>query len=264
MYSKLAISSPPFLFCWFVNVRYKLKKLPDRVRYQKDIQLFKLILDDQERFFSVKFQNYNSYKNGALKRDQLLRREYLLDKVLIENDDFIIDCGANIGDFWYAVNHKNEISFNYFAFEPSKDEYKCLALNVTQNKTLFNLGLWDRKDELTFYISSKNADSSLIQPESFTKSVNLEVNRLDNIVKSKKIKLLKLEAEGAEMEVLKGSSNLLKDIKYITADLGLENDGKSTLPEVTNYLLANGFEIVEFGYPRVVILFENKEFKVDA
>ena len=37
-----------------------------------------------------------------------------------------------------------------------------------------------------------------------------------------KIKLLKLQAEGAEPEVSKGSLNSLKNIKFITADLGPE------------------------------------------
>ncbi len=264
VYSKVTISSPPFLFCWLINFRYKWKKVSDRVEYQKKIGLFRLSSENQERFFYTKFQNYNSYKNGVTKRDQILRREYLLDNINLKKDDVVVDCGANIGDFWHALNDKKKISFNYFAFEPSGNEFKCLELNVTNNAKLFNLGLWDKKEELIFYISSKNADSSLIKPESFTNSVKLEVDRLDNVIKSKRIKLLKLEAEGAEMQVLMGSKNILKNIHYITADLGLENDGKSTLPEVTNYLLSNGFEILKFGYPRVVLLFKNRDFQEDV
>lgn len=261
VYSKLTISSPPFLFCFFFNLQYRVKKVPDRVYFNRNTKLFKLVSNKQERFFSIKFQNYNSYKNGAAKRDQQLRNEYLLDHVPLENEDFIIDCGANVGDLWHALSKESKLSFNYFAFEPSEDEYKCLELNVEKKVNLFNIGLWDKRDKLKFYVSSKNADSSMIKPESYTKTVSLEVDRLDNVIKANKIKLLKLEAEGAEMQVLNGAKNLLMNIEYITADLGFENNGKSTLPEVTNYLLNNNFEIIDFGYPRIVILFKNKNIQ---
>jgi FkbM family methyltransferase len=181
--------------------------------------------------------------------------------VQLKNEDFIIDCGANVGDFWHALTYENDLCINYFAFEPSENEFRCLELNVKKKANLFNLGLWDKKDKLKFYISSENADSSMIKPPSYTRTISLEVDRLDNVIKANKIKLLKLEAEGGEMQVLNGAKNLLMNIEYITADLGLENNGASTLPEVTNYLLSNGFEIVEFGYPRVVVLFKNNNIQ---
>ena len=76
------------------------------------------------------------------------------------------------------------------------------------------------------------------------------------------MKLLKLEAEGAEPEVIRGSLNLLDNIEYIAADLGPERgfNKECTLKEVVNLLLENNFEIVEFKYPRVCLLFRNKKF----
>ena len=76
------------------------------------------------------------------------------------------------------------------------------------------------------------------------------------------MKLLKLEAEGAEPEVIKGALNLLKNIEYIAADLGPERGLKqeSTLKEVVNILLENNFKIVDFKYPRICLLFRNKKF----
>ena len=48
----------------------------------------------------------------------------------------------------------------------------------------------------------------------------------------KKIKLLKLEAEGSEFEVLNGSLNTLKNIDYISVDYGPEEE----LPPNSQYL----------------------------
>ena len=81
----------------------------------------------------------------------------------------------------------------------------------------------------------------------------VETTKLESLLKdigylSKNLKLLKLEAEGAEPEVIKGALNLLKNIEYIAADLGPERgfNQESTLKEVVNILLENNFEIVEF------------------
>lgn len=79
---------------------------------------------------------------------------------------------------------------------------------------------------------------------------------------NEKIKLLKLEAEGAEPEVLEGCGDLLQQIEYITADLGPERgvSQESTLVPVVNYLLAHNFELLEVGHTRIVGLFRNKKF----
>ena len=71
--------------------------------------------------------------------------------------------------------------------------------------------------------------------------------------------MLKLEAEGAEPEILEGIGDKLRLIEYISADLGFERGAncESTLVPVTNMLLRNNFSLVEVGYSRVVALFKN-------
>ena len=74
------------------------------------------------------------------------------------------------------------------------------------------------------------------------------------------IKLLKLEAEGAEPEILMGAKQSLSRIQYIAADLGFERGVRqtSTLPEVANFLISNNFEIVDIAQGRIACLFKNK------
>jgi hypothetical protein len=121
------------------------------------------------------------------------------------------------------------------------------------------LGLWENNGELDFYVSMNNADSSFIKPESYTEIKKITTTRLDSIdLGNEKITLLKLEAEGAELEVLKGCTEILDRIQYISADLGFERGGESPLPEVTNFLNNYGFEMIKFGYPRIVALYLNK------
>ena len=74
--------------------------------------------------------------------------------------------------------------------------------------------------------------------------------------------MLKLEAEGAELEVLLGCGDLLKNINFISADLGFELDQgtRSNEEEVTDYLLKNKF-IKLASNSRHINLFKNKRFK---
>ena len=66
-----------------------------------------------------------------------------------------------------------------------------------------------------------------------------------------KIKLLKLEAEGAEPEIVQGIGEKLDLIEYISADLGFERNRESTFAPVTNYLLERNFEVINIYPSRV-------------
>ena len=86
---------------------------------------------------------------------------------------------------------------------------------------------------------------------------------MDNIINSEKyqlIKLLKIDAEGAEPEILMGASKLLHKIKYITVDVGPERGllEESTDKETTEFLLNNNFTLLYENRERQTILFENK------
>lgn len=78
--------------------------------------------------------------------------------------------------------------------------------------------------------------------------------------------MLKLEAEGAEPEVLYGASTVLSNIHYISADVGPER-GKfeeSTQYEVVEFLSKNNFVIERKNQFRKTILFRNLLYKDDT
>ena len=82
----------------------------------------------------------------------------------------------------------------------------------------------------------------------------VETLTLDNFIykenlSNKRIKLLKLEAEGFEPEVLLGGKNSLKNIEYICADLGPERGVAEnlTVVEVNEILERAGFSMQYFN-----------------
>ena len=119
--------------------------------------------------------------------------------------------------------------------------------------------MWNKKRELAFYISSNHADSSIIKPKNFDDKITVKVSKLEEYV-SKPVKCLKLEAEGAEPEVLEGLESKLSLVEYIAADLGYERgvDCESTLPAVTNFLCQRGFELIKVNHTRICALYKNR------
>jgi FkbM family methyltransferase len=202
-------------------------------------------------------QRAQNYARGIPKRAKQLGDDYLLPLLDFRDGDVVLDCGANVGDLKLYFRHIG-VAVEYIGIEPGPGEFQVLERNVAPSRAI-NVGLWNEDGELTFYVSSGGADSSLIEPPAYDSVVTVPTRRLDGLVDYPRIKLLKLEAEGAEPEVIEGSSGLFDRLEYIAADLGAER-GKvqsSTLPEVTNYLLANGFELVAVNHRRIVALFRN-------
>ena len=148
---------------------------------------------------------------------------YFLEMINFENNDVIVDCGANIGEFYNSIKHFNNKKFLYFGFEPVKSEFNLLKIN-TGNIIDRPIALFSKNELKKIYIHREGADSTLIKDSRYNEYDYVECLRLDNIedLKNKSIKLMKLEAEGAELEVLLGCGDILKNIEYISADLGFE------------------------------------------
>ena len=82
---------------------------------------------------------------------------------------------------------------------------------------------------------------------------------VDSLNIENQIKLIKVEAEGQEPEVLEGSLNTLKNIEYIAVDFGFERglNQENTINSVNNILTKNNFELKNISEYRLVGLYKN-------
>ena len=146
---------------------------------------------------------------------------YCLDKIDFKKDDLVVDCGANVGELFFSFYYKN-LKIQYIAFEPDNKVFLCLNKNLqnTNSKT-YNQALSNDNLEKTIYIDTHGANSSLIKFEDGLKEDKVECTTIDSL-NFEKIKLLKLEAEGFEFEILEGSKKTLSKIEYISVDYGPE------------------------------------------
>lgn len=148
----------------------------------------------------------------------------LTAKELIGNARTIIDIGANEGLFIKSAKYvfpKAKI----YAFEPQKKFYNIIK-NFSTVKA-FNFGLWDKEEESVFYINKQNTGaSSFLKPlENYTKYIGSKDKIIETKLQKKRFDSLnipiirpcfvKIDVEGAEVNVLKGFGDKLKEVDVL-------------------------------------------------
>ena len=246
----------PHIFSIFFNLRSILKGSRVRCKFLSNLKVFEVSFGGESRSASVN-SRVLSYSDGFMSRAEYVGQTYMLNCISFKENDLVIDCGANMGDLeYYLRKHNPEV--NYLGFEPNPHDFLSLERNVGSLKCR-NVGLWNQQGSIPFYVNDAHASSSFIEPPEYTEIVNVPASTLSALFPNQKIRLLKLEAEGAEPEVLQGALAILNNIDYISADVGPERgiEEAETRDFVVDYLNNAGFELVKEGKGhRKIVLFK--------
>jgi len=245
-----------FFARWMINVSFDKETNFLIANDKKDKQL-KLYLD--------KAGHLRQYKNGISERLEKLNKDYFLEAINLNSKDFVIDIGANIGEVSLEIYRKYKCKI--LCIEPESREFECLKINLNKksNVDFINKPLWKDIRSMTLYSNNDDLDSSLIFNGEKCEEITKKTTTLEEIFiekKIKKVKLLKLEAEGAEPEILLGSEGVLKNIEYICADVGPERgvNFETTLVDTTSILLKHNFVLKKMNHPRLICLYQNMIF----
>lgn len=221
--------------------------------YDKSELTVKHYFADQKRGFDI-------YRFGLKKRLLEVGKSYFVNLVDFRPGDLVIDCGANYGDL-YSYVKEQEVDVSYIAFEPGPEEFLVLQKNVDSG-SIFETALSNREGTSRFFLNSSSADSSLIKPVISSGHIDVVVSTLAKVFSDLELqscRLLKLEAEGFEPEILEGARKVLNKIDYITFDGGPERGvhQEKTFSAVSNFLFAEGFEMIDIYGPQYRALFRN-------
>ncbi len=235
-------------FVFFAKNIYPIlifKKRTSGLVFRKEKNLYSITHKFSKKFyFYDKFRLLRYTHGGFDSVGRYLLRKYQIENLEIDKNKIIIEVGCNIGELTYQFLKKRA---KVFAFDLEKKALECLKLNCRSFKKLkyFNTGVWNNNGYKNFYSYPEDASSSFFKQKKYkikkTKIITLETFMKKNKIKS--VYLLKVEAEGAEPEVIYGLKNKLANIRYISLDCGPERNGKTTIKEVTNFLKMNNFKI---------------------
>ena len=205
--------------------------------------LFSCAEGDLTHYFADLPRGLIFYSNGVQWRSEMLAGQYFLDQIETRQDQWMIDVGANYGDLGrFALSR----SLKYLPIEPGIPESFSLMANFPDLEVIEE-AVGAREEDVEFYVSSGLGDSSLIQPKVGDVSVRtLRTRTLDSIVETfipedQMDLIVKIEAEGAEPEVLQGAERTVSRAKYVAIEGGRERQGENTLSFCANFLSERGF-----------------------
>lgn len=248
------------VYCSLVSLRCWLRGRNLKIFPHEDGHSYVAKFAD-ERIYIARRNRFKRYDRGIKAWVERLAKGYCLDHVNFSKGDVVIDCGANIGEIGVWLQ---QFDVKYIPFEPEEGEAHCSDLNNFDGKRVTErFALWHEETVLEFFSKPDTADSSAIEIKDFTEVKRIKATSLAKYVEDhgiKSIKLFKVEAEGAEPEVLMGAEPVLGLIDYVSVDCGRERGIKqeATFEEANEILLKNNFERVTENKLRHVHLYKRR------
>jgi FkbM family methyltransferase len=245
----------------------KLTRIISRpLKYLKGHAL-KQISQRTKKGYSVKIQTFfktqmqlllpsglDIYLFGAKTHDSEIRLTKYLIKHL-NKDSIFFDVGAHFGYFSLLAEACGCTSI--YAFEASKNNFAILQEN-TKNKKIHiqNTAIYSGNGEIEFYeFPTLYAENNTVKLEQFKSSDWISANQptplkvngitLDSFIKEHGIvpDIIKLDVEGAELEVLKGlKESFGKYSMTICLEYIIDKNMNSSHQEAYFFLIANGFQ----------------------
>lgn len=220
-----------------------------KIRAKKIIKRFGYTLSKNS---STKFEDNGSDVYG---KNSLLNNFYKLLITQNYKPKVIYDIGANKGT-WTNECLKFFPEAIYYLFEPQinlKEDINSL-LGTHKNIQLFSVGVGNIDGELDFTIHERDDSCSFrfSKAEADIKGfrqVKVPIVKLDSFANEKNLKppsILKIDAEGLDLDVLDGAKNLILETDIIMIEVAIMNKNiNNSALNVLNYLDQTGFRLFD-------------------
>jgi len=199
--------------------------------------------------------------------DRYIRKEYELHPAYIPSKGWtVLDVGAYVGLFSMRASRLVGDSGRVVAFEPNPLAYYWLRRNIALNR-LSNvealpiaLGSYDGVTELYIVLKGNIGVSSIFRNHLLKQGeasgsfivVKVPMRKLDSIAEKLRLNhvdLVKIDVEGAELEVLRGSRGLMErgGVEKVVVEVHIDVVNEE---DVRDFLVHHGFRIdksVNFG-----------------
>ena len=177
----------------------------------------KIVINNHELRFPERYYKY-FVKDYEKENYQFLRSK-------LKKGDTVIDIGAHMGLFSVWAASYAGPSGKVYSFEPAPSTFKILnrtaRINHLENVIVpVNAAVGEKRGTTKFYIADAagdNSNSLVNYGDNIHKEYSVSVESVDEFTKEKGVKVdfLKIDAEGAELSVLKGAKNVLTQQKPI-------------------------------------------------
>jgi FkbM family methyltransferase len=159
-----------------------------------------------------------------------LKNFEVLSQIITEGD-ILVDVGSNYGDYTDFFKSKLNGTGTIYSIELHPETYNQLKSKFEndQNIKTFNYAVCDIDSEIEYFKGKDAWTNNIIGHDmSFTKNESLgkiQGITLDSLLKNEnKIKLIKIDVEGAEKLVLNGMKKIINNVENILIECHLDED----------------------------------------
>ena len=194
---------------------------------------------------SVPKYNYKVFCPATLNdyNNMTSREAEILEHFNPKKGDTVLDVGAHLGRYTLISAQKVGNNGKVISIEanPSvlKKLKKNIELNELTNTASFNYAVYSLKTKIKLFIPNEGLKNTIYNSVISNRSINsekfIEVNgdTLDNIlcyagINAENVNWIKIDVEGAELEVLKGAHNILSKSKDIALLIEVHNIAEGT------------------------------------
>jgi len=188
---------------------------------------------------------------------QEARKMVLLQRYIVSH---LLDIGANEGQFARYIRNMG-FSGSIYSFEPVRSSFMLLE-KASQNDskwTVVNVGFGEVSATKTINVSRNSVSSSLLRTLSSHTDVHPEsaidyredvmISTVDEFILETGFNcrrtMMKIDTQGFEMEVLKGSLNSLQDFAIVLLELSVVRlyEGQTLMSEIIDFMYRHGFQL---------------------
>ncbi|MDP7457741.1 MAG: FkbM family methyltransferase, partial [Candidatus Woesearchaeota archaeon] len=176
----------------------------------------------------------------------------------LKNSKVFVDVGTHLGYFTCLAGKILE-NGRVDAFEVEKNAFallkKNLDLNELKNVNVYNVAVTDKKGTIKIPLQSKPSPFfSIVGNDKDSEFIEVDAIALDDFYSKKDYQpdVVKIDVEGAEMQVLQGMKSLLETrdlVLFIELHGNVLPEFGGSSKEVINYLIDKGYLIYEIENP---------------
>jgi FkbM family methyltransferase len=205
----------------------------------------------------ISVPKYNYKVLCPIKKEEIInmtiREDDIIEHFTPKQGDIVIDIGANIGRYTIISSKRVGTKGKVVAIEAHPGNFEILNRNIKLNQLTniipLNYAAYSKETKIKLYVPDEESGYTIyhtLMERTGKKFVEVNANTLDyllqlNEIRQEEVNWIKIDVEGAELEVLKGATNVLSKSKDIA--LLIEVHGQNNYRPLVEFLSSYNFKI---------------------
>jgi FkbM family methyltransferase len=193
-------------------------------------------------------------------KTMVMREDEIIHHFDTKQGDIVVDVGAHIGKYTLIASKRVGENGKVIAIEAHPGNYEMLNRNIKLNGLTnvipLNYAVYSKETKIKLFLPGKKPNQTIYntlissRATDEEKFIEVNANTLDNLLQKNgishaEVNWIKIDVEGAELEVLKGAYDIMSNSKNITLLIEIHNlqDGKNLYSPIMNLMEKHNFKV---------------------